>query len=223
MNNIEIINFSTTPSIMSRYLRELRDVTIQHDPMRFRLNLARIGEIMAYEISKRLSYVQEKVETPLGHAICQEISDKVVIATILRAGLPFHHGFLNYFDRAENAFVSAYRRYRERSESFEVLVEYMASPTLDGKTLILVDPMLATGSSMELGYRALLQKGTPKKIHVCSVIASRQAIEYVCKVFPEEITTVWTGAIDPEINSRSFIIPGLGDAGDLAYGMKDEK
>lgn len=222
MDKIEVINFATTPSLISRYLREMRDVKIQSDPVRFRLNLSRIGEIMAYEISKRLDYTDETVTTPLGEAVCQEIKDKIVIATILRAGLPFHHGFLNFFDRAENAFVSAYRRYREKGDQFEVVVEYMATPNLDGKTLILVDPMLATGSSMELGYRALLKKGTPAKVHVASVIASRQAVDYVCDVFPKDKTTVWTAAIDPAINPKSFIVPGLGDAGDLAYGVKDE-
>lgn len=223
MDKIEVINFDTTPSLVSRYLREMRDVNIQNDPVRFRLNLSRIGEIMAYEISKTLQYSAEEVKTPLGDALCKEIKDKIVIATILRAGLPFHHGFLNFFDRAENAFVSAYRRYREKGgDQFEVVVEYMATPNLDGKSLILVDPMLATGSSMELGYRALLKKGTPAKIHVASVISSRQAIDYVCDVFPKDKTTVWTAAIDPAINPKSFIVPGLGDAGDLAYGVKDE-
>lgn len=222
MDKIEVFNFDSTPSIVSRYVRELRDTSIQTDPVRFRLNLSRIGEIMAYEISKRLSYEEVEVSTPLSTARCRELTDKIVIATILRAGLPFHHGFLNYFDRAENAFVSAYRRYREKGDQFEVVVEYMATPNLDGKTLIIVDPMLATGSSMELGYRALLKKGTPTKIHVASVIASRQAIDYVCDVFPKDKTTVWTAAIDPAINNKSFIVPGLGDAGDLAYGVKDE-
>lgn len=163
---MEVINFADTPSIVSRYMLELRDVTIQHDPMRFRANLDRIGQIMAYEISKCLDYKETAVETPLGRCVCREPSDTVVVATILRAGLPFHHGFLNCFDRAENAFVSAYRRYREKGDTFDVLVEYLASPRLDGKTLLLVDPMLATGSSMELAYRALLTKGTPAKIHV---------------------------------------------------------
>lgn len=220
MNNIEIVNFATSPSLVSQYMRELRDVNIQNDPMRFRTNINRIGEIMAYEISKRLSYTQEKVQTPLGVAMCHQTTDQVVLATILRAGLPFHHGFLNFFDKAENAFVSAYRRYKEKGDSFDVLVEYMAAPSIEGKTLILVDPMLATGSSMELGYRALLKKGTPKRLHVASIIASRKAVEYLCEVLPETKTTIWTAAIDPEINSHSYIIPGLGDAGDLAYGEK---
>ena len=177
---------------------------------------------MAYEISKRLSYREVNVTTPLGVARCLETSDRVVLATILRAGLPFHHGFLSYFDKAENAFVSAYRRYREKGgDTFDVVVEYMASPSIEGKTLILVDPMLATGSSMELAYRALLEKGTPDRIHVASVIASRQSVEYVKNHFPEEKTTLWCVDIDDEVNSHSYIVPGLGDAGDLAYGTKD--
>ncbi len=223
MNDIEIINFATTPSLVSRYMRELRDVQIQNDPMRFRTNLTRIGEIMAYEISKRLNYTQEKVQTPLGFSMCHEMEDKVVLATILRAGLPFHKGFLNYFDYAENAFVSAYRRYKEKGDQFDVLVEYMAAPSIEGKTLILIDPMLATGSSMELGYRALLKKGKPARLHVASIIASRQAVEYLCKVLPGGMTTIWTAAIDPDINSHSYIVPGLGDAGDLAYGKKEDE
>lgn len=217
---MEVINFADTPSIVSRYMLELRDVTIQHDPMRFRANLDRIGQIMAYEISKCLDYKETAVETPLGRCVCREPSDTVVVATILRAGLPFHHGFLNCFDRAENAFVSAYRRYREKGDTFDVLVEYLASPRLDGKTLLLVDPMLATGSSMELAYRARLTKGTPAKIHVASVIASRQSVEYVREHFPED-TTLWCGDIDDEVNSHSYIVPGLGDAGDLAFGIKE--
>lgn len=221
MNEIEVINFDETPSLVNRYMMELRDVNIQHDPLRFRTNLDRIGEIMAYEISKRLEYKETDVETPLAKTICREPADQIVLGTILRAGLPFHHGFLNYFDRAENAFVSAYRKYREKGDTFDVLVEYLASPSIEGKTLILVDPMLATGSSMELAYRALLTKGTPAKIHVASVIASRQSVEYVCRHFPADRTTVWCGAIDPEINAHSYIVPGLGDAGDLAYGEKD--
>ena len=219
---MEIINFDDTPSLVSRYMLELRDVNIQKDPMRFRLNLDRIGEIMAYEISKRLEYEKVDVATPLGTAQCHDIADKIVLATILRAGLPLHHGFLNFFDHAENAFVSAYRRYKEKGDSFDVLVEYLASPSIEGKTLILVDPMLATGSSMELAYQAMLRKGTPAKIHVASVIASRQSVEYVASHFPEDKTTIWIGAIDKEVNSHSYIVPGLGDAGDLAYGEKED-
>ena len=147
-------------------------------------------------------------------------SDRLVLATILRAGLPFHHGFLSFFDRAENAFVSAYRRYKEKGDSFDVLIEYLASPSIDGKTLIIVDPMLATGSSMELAYKALLSKGTPAKIHIASVIASQLSVNYIESHFPAD-TTLWVGAIDAEVNAHSYIVPGLGDAGDLAYGVKD--
>lgn len=199
---------------------ELRDVDIQHDAMRFRTNLERIGQIMAYEISRRLDYKDREIRTPLGKCVCKEPADQVVLATILRAGLPFHHGFLSYFDQAENAFVSAYRRYREKGDTFDIVVEYMATPDIEGKTLILVDPMLATGSSMELAYKVLLQKGTPARIHVASVIASRRSVEYVKQHFPDDRTTVWCGAIDPEINAHSYIVPGLGDAGDLAFGEK---
>lgn len=219
---MEIINFAETPSLVSRYMLELRDVEIQKDPMRFRLNLDRIGEIMAYEISKRLNYDTVEITTPLGTAKCHDIADRVVLATILRAGLPLHHGFLNFFDHAENAFVSAYRRYKEKGDSFDVLVEYLASPSIEGKTLVLVDPMLATGSSMELAYQAMLRKGNPAKIHVASVIASRQSVDYIAKHFPEEKTTVWIGAIDDDVNSHSYIVPGLGDAGDLSYGEKED-
>lgn len=201
---------------------ELRDTTIQQDPLRFRRNLDRIGEIMAYEISKTLDYETVEVTTPLGTAPCQQPADKVVLATILRAGLPFHHGFLSYFDRAENAFVSAYRRYKEKGDSFDVLVEYLASPSIEGKVLVLVDPMLATGSSMELAYKAMLTKGNPARIHVASVIASQKGVDYVKQHFPAERTTLWVGAIDREVNAHSYIVPGLGDAGDLAYGEKED-
>lgn len=219
---MEVINFAEQPSLVSRYMMELRDVTVQNDPLRFRTNLHRIGQIMAYEISKRLQYRDTEIDTPLAKTVCQDIDSKVVLATILRAGLPFHEGFLSYFDRAENAFVSAYRRYREKGgDNFDVVIEYLASPSIQGKTLVLVDPMLATGSSMYLGYHAMLSKGEPEHIHVASVVASQQSIDYVKEHFPEEKTTLWVGAIDPELNPHSYIVPGLGDAGDLAYGTKE--
>ncbi|MDE5902993.1 MAG: uracil phosphoribosyltransferase [Muribaculaceae bacterium] len=217
---MEIINFDLTPSLMSQYMRELRDTTIQHDPLRFRTNLDRIGQIMAYEISRTLQYEDVAITTPLGPCTCRQTSDRVVLATILRAGLPFHHGFLSFFDRAENAFVSAYRRYKEKGDSFDVLIEYLASPSIEGKTLVIVDPMLATGSSMELAYKALLSKGTPAKIHIASVIASQLSVDYIESHFPAD-TTLWVGAIDEEVNAHSYIVPGLGDAGDLAFGVKD--
>ena len=160
------------------------------------------------------------MRTPLDVATCQVLDEQVVLATIFRAGVPFHQGFLNYFDHAENAFVSAYRKYID-DEHFDVHIEYLASPRIEGKTVIIADPMLATGSSMELSYRALLTKGEPKHIHVASVIASRQAVEYIKQTLPAEKTTLWLGAIDEELNSHSYIVPGLGDAGDLAYGTKE--
>lgn len=217
---MEIINFDKTPSLMSQLMLEMRDRDIQKDPLRFRANLRRAGQIMAYEISKTLDYAVTPVNTPLDVASCHAISSQVVLATIFRAGLPFHEGFLSFFDHAENAFVSAYRKYREK-ENFDVLIEYLASPRIDGKTLVICDPMLATGASMELSYRALLTKGEPARVHVASVIASQRAIDYVRSTFPADKTTVWVGAIDEQINAHSYIVPGLGDAGDLAYGVKD--
>lgn len=217
---MKVINFADTPSLVNQYMTELRDVNIQKDMLRFRRNLERIGEIMAYEISKTINYATVTVDTPLAPATCEVVDEKLVLATIFRAGVPFHKGFLDYFDHAENAFVSAYRKYKEK-ENFDVFIEYIASPRLEGKTLIIADPMLATGASMELSYRALLTKGVPDKIHVASVIASRKAIDYVKSTFPEDKTTIWVGAIDDEINSHSYIVPGLGDAGDLAYGIKE--
>lgn len=216
---MEVIDFAKQDSLVSQYMMELRNVDIQHDMLRFRRNLERIGEIIAYEISKTLDYKTETIQTPLAPCQCRVVGSEVVLATIFRAGLPFHQGFLNFFDHAENAFVSAYRKYKEK-ENFDVFIEYIASPDLTGKTLILVDPMLATGASMELSYRALLTKGTPARIHVASVIASQAAVDYVKSTFPEEKTTLWIGAVDPEINSHSYIVPGLGDAGDLAFGSK---
>ena len=217
---MKIVNFDDNHSVISQYMMELRNVDIQHDMLRFRRNLESIGEIMAYEISKTFNYRQVEITTPLDTATCNVIADKVVLGTIFRAGVPFHLGFLNTLDQAENAFVSAYRKYKEK-ENFDVFIEYIASPRLDGKTLILADPMLATGASMELSYRALLTKGEPEKIHIASVIASQVAIDYIRERFPDDKTTVWVGAIDPEINSHSYIVPGLGDAGDLAYGIKE--
>ncbi len=217
---MKVVNFAETPSLVSQYLAEMRDADRQKDPLRFRRNLERLGEIMAYEISKELKYKTVSVRTPLGvDAQCQVIDEPIVLATIFRAGVPFHQGFLRYFDKAENAFVSAYRKYKEK-ENFDVCIEYLASPRLDGKTLILCDPMLATGASMELSYRALLTKGKPAHTIITSVIASRQAVEYMKSVLPED-AELWIGVIDDEINSHSYIVPGLGDAGDLAYGTKD--
>ncbi len=217
---MKVIDFAEQDSLISQYMTELRDEKVQKDMLRFRRNLERIGEIMAYEISKTLDYKKVTTKTPLATMESDVVATPLVLATIFRAGVPFHQGFLNFFDHAENAFVSAYRKYKEK-ENFDVCIEYLASPRLDGKTLILADPMLATGASMELSYRALLTKGEPEHIHVASVIASRKAVDYIREHFPEEKTTVWIGAVDPEINAHSYIVPGLGDAGDLAYGIKE--
>ena len=217
---MKIVNFAEKNSELNRFVAEIRDIHIQQDRLRFRKNLERIGEVMSYEISKDFRYSEKLVTTPLGTARVNTVDDKIVIGTILRAGIPYHQGFLNYFDQAENAFVSAYRKYKDKL-NFEIFIEYIASPRIDGKILILTDPMLATGGSMELSYRALLTKGEPEHIHIASVIASQKAIEYITTHFPEEKTTVWVGAIDPDLNEHSYIVPGLGDAGDLAYGEKE--
>ncbi len=212
-------DLSSQYSVFNQFMSEIRDVGIQTDSLRFRRNLERTGEIMAYEISKTLNYMTRPVTTPLGVCECSVLAEQPVLATILRAGLPFHRGFLNIFDRAENTFISAYRIHHDDDDDFDVEVEYLASPELEGKTVILCDPMLATGSSMVLAYQALLERGTPGNIHVATVIASEQGISFVQENFPAA-TTIWTGAIDPELTSRSYIVPGLGDAGDLAYGDK---
>ncbi|GHV44645.1 uracil phosphoribosyltransferase [Bacteroidia bacterium] len=216
---MNIINLSENQSILNQFLKEIRSVEIQNDALRFRKNLERIGEIMAYEISRKLHYELENVQTPLGLAPTSVISDKMVLSTILRAGIPFHNGFLNYFDHAQNAFVSAYRKYKD-SLKFNIFIEYIASPDLTDKTLIITDPMLATGGSMELAYGALLTKGEPQHIHIASIIASQQAVDYIAATLPSEKTTIWTAAIDPDLNEHSYIVPGLGDAGDLAFGEK---
>lgn len=216
---MQVKHLNIQHSLLSRFVAEMRNVAIQTDPLRFRRNIERVGEVMAYEISKDLRYDWEAVETPLGVAQCARIDDSIVLGTILRAGLSFHQGFLNYFDRAENAFVSAYRKHKDRL-NFDIFIEYIASPSLEDKTLILVDPMLATGSSMELAYRALLTKGQPRTIHLVSIIASQQAVDYLQSVFPESNITLWIASVDPELNELAYIVPGLGDAGDLAYGEK---
>ena len=218
---MKIINLSESNSIINQYLAETRDVDYQKNRLLFRNNIQRIGELEAYEISKQLDYETKDVTTPLGISQVNVPADKIVLATICRAGLPFHNGFLNIFDHAGNAFVSAYREYTdEEHHNIGVHVEYLATPSIDGKTLIIADPMLATGASMELGYKAFLTKGTPKRIHVACVIASPEGIEHIKKTFPEEKTTIWCAAIDPGLNEHQYIVPGFGDAGDLCYGEK---
>ncbi|MFT3737310.1 MAG: uracil phosphoribosyltransferase [Breznakibacter sp.] len=215
--NTRILNQQS--SILNHFITELRDKHVQTDPMRFRRNLERIGEIFAYEISKTLPSEVVEVPTPLGVATEVVPNVQVVIGNVLRAGLPLHNGILNYFDRAENAFVSAYRKYTIDHE-FDIRVEYISSPSLDGKTLILCDPMLATGSSIELVYKALLQKGKPQSVHLVSVVGSQAGLQYVQNAMKNEPVTIWLGALDEELNAKSYIVPGLGDAGDLAYGSK---
>ncbi len=217
---MKIVELNQSNTILNRYLAEIRDIHIQKDSLRFRRNIERIGEIMAYEISRDLPYHPLEVQTPLAMATENVPAIQPVVATILRAGLPLHQGFINYFDQAENAFVSAFRKYIDE-DHFDIHIEYIASPRLDGKTLIITDPMLATGGSMELAYKALLTKGEPAHIHVASIIASHQAVEHVKKTFPADKTTIWCAAVDPELNAHSYIVPGLGDAGDLCYGEKE--
>ena len=207
-------------TVLNKFIAEIRDKSIQRDSMRFRRNMERIGEVTDYEISRTLNYSPRVVETPLGEATVQTIDDRLVIATILRAGLPYHQGFLNYFDDAQNAFVSAYRK-STKDGKFTVKVEYISCGSLEGKTLLLVDPMLATGSSLVLAYNALCERGgEPLHTHVAAVIASEQGIDYVEKNMPRQTTTIWAAAVDEELTSRSYIVPGIGDAGDLAYGEK---
>ncbi|MBQ9295677.1 MAG: uracil phosphoribosyltransferase [Paludibacteraceae bacterium] len=217
---MNVINLSEHNSVLNQFLREIRDVNIQKDSLRFRRNIERIGEFMAMEVSKKLDYQPVEVQTPLATATVNTISDKLVLATILRAGMPLHQGFLNVFDRADNAFLSAYRRVNGNGE-LEIVAEYMAAPAIDGKTLIVADPMLATGMSMEVGYLALLRHGTPKHAHLCCAIATPQAIESVRKTLNDSPdVTLWCAAIDPILNEKKYIVPGLGDAGDLCYGTK---
>ena len=206
-------------SIFNQFVAELRDIAIQKDSMRFRRNLERMGEIMSYEISKTLEYQKKETTTPLGIAETSHLVSQPVIATILRAGLPMHIGVLNYFDKAQNAFISAYRRHH-KDNTFDIHVEYVSSPSLDDKVLILCDPMIATGASIVLAYKAILSKGTPKHVHIISAISSKEGVDFVKANIPTKNFTIWCGAVDEELTAHSYIVPGLGDAGDLAYGEK---
>lgn len=213
-----VVNLSEHNSVLNQYLSEIRDCEIQKDSMRFRRNLERIGEVMALEISKTLTYAPKDVQTPLGVARVNTICDSIVLGTIFRAGLPLYQGFQNMFDKTENAFLSAYRRVNEQGE-LEIVSEYMAAPKLDGKTLILIDPMLATGMSMEIGYKALLSHGTPARVILACTIGTEKAIDYLRANMPEH-TELYCAAIDPILNEHKYIVPGLGDAGDLCFGEK---
>ncbi len=207
-----------TPSIANNFIAELRDSKIQDDRQRFRKNMERIGEVLAYEISKTLQYEKRQVQTPLGEAEEWLLTDRLVLATILRAGLPFHQGMLNFFDQADSAFVSAYRKHHQGG-AFEIKMEYVSTPRLDEAVLILSDPMLATGASMEIVLKSLLEHGQPKQIHITAIIASTDGLDRVRRLFPE--AKIWLGALDEELTAKAYIVPGLGDAGDLAYGKKE--
>ena len=216
---MKIINLGDSNSILNKFIAQMRDKDVQKDSMRFRRNLERIGEIFAYEISRTMSASEKSVVTPLGIATVPVYDDQVVLATILRAGLPLHQGLLNYFDDAQNAFVAAYRKYH-KGEDFHIEVEYSSSPSLEGKTLILSDTMLATGASLEVTYKKLCEQGQPSYTHLVCPIASAYAVEYLQKHLPEDGVTLWIAAVDEELTSRAYIVPGLGDAGDLAFGLK---
>lgn len=218
---MKVIEFSKTNTVVNKFIAELRDVDIQTDKMRFRRNIERIGEIMAYEISKMLDYELETVTSPLGVAEVSLPQGTIVAAAIMRAGLPLHQGVLNIFDDADNAFVSTYRRYDSATDyNFDISVEYLSAPSVDNKILILSDTMLATGSSMQLAYEALLAKGQPSRLFVCAVIASREALEYLQENLPDD-TVLLVAAVDELVDQRKYIVPGLGDAGDLAFGKKN--
>ncbi len=212
-----VTNLSNTNTLLCCWVREIRDMTMQSDRMRFRRNMERIGEIAAYEISKVLPYREIEIQTPMGEITCLELESQPILATILRAGLPLHQGLLNYFDKADNAFVAAYRKHH-RDGSFEIEQQYFTSPGLNDKALIIADPMLATGSSLCLALQALMEYEMPTQIHIVTAIACTVGIDFVLRKFPE--AHIWAGAIDDELTARGYIVPGLGDAGDLAYGNK---
>jgi len=216
---MQIHNLSQTPSILNTFMSEIREVNVQKDSMRFRRNIERIGEILGYELSKSLHFEAHKTETPLGNHNTSLYKNDIVLCSILRAGVPLHNGLLNYFDAAENAFISAYRHHKHNPESFEIIVEYLACPSLEGKTLILADPMLATGQSMVATYEALKPFGTPKDVHLVSVIGAQEGVEFVSKHFDAK-AHLWIADVDNTLNDKGYIVPGLGDAGDLAFGNK---
>lgn len=214
-----IHHFENDNSLLNQFIAEIRDKDIQKDSMRFRRNIERIGEILCYELSKTIGYHNKTIETPFGSKEMTLPSDQLVLCSVLRAGLPLHQGLLNYFDQAENAFISAYIYHPNGGDDFEVIVKYFAAPSLEGKILVLTDPMLATGRTLENVLAALKSHGTPKQIHIISVIGSRQGIAHIKQIFPGN-THLWIAAIDDKLTSKGYIIPGIGDAGDLAFGEK---
>lgn len=212
-------HISEENSILNQFISEIRDSSIQTDRLRFRRNIERIGEILGYEMSKSFSFSEKEVQTPLGKKKVQIPHEDLVICSILRAGIPLHHGLLNYFDQAESSFISAFRHHPNNDSEFEIVVEYLASPSLDGKILVLADPMLATGKSLVSVYKSLKKIGTPKQVHIVAVIGANPGIELAAEEFPEN-THLWIATIDEKLNDKGYIIPGLGDAGDLAFGTK---
>lgn len=212
-----LTNLSDTHSLLRVWMREIRDMSVQSDRARFRRNMERIGEIAAYELSKTLRFNEVTVRTPMGEALCEGLQQQPVIATILRAGIPLHQGLMNYFDSADAAFIAAYRKHN-RDGSFEIEQQYITTPDLDGRTLIIADPMLATGASLTLAIEALLENGSPEQIHIVTAIACTEGIEFILRRHPE--VYIWTGDVDEELTARGYIVPGLGDAGDLSYGSK---
>jgi uracil phosphoribosyltransferase len=215
-----VINLSNEHSLVGTWIAEVRDIEIQRDRMRFRRNLERIGEVAAYEISKKLPATQTEVQTPLGTALCDVLAEQPVLATILRAGLPLHQGLLNYFDKADAAYISAYRKHNKTDGTFEISLEYLSSPELDKRILILSDPMLATGASLVKAVQYLRAEGEPSQIHIVTAIACTVGIELLRREVPT--ATLWCGAIDEELTAKGYIVPGLGDAGDLAFGLKSQ-
>ncbi|MBP3726464.1 MAG: uracil phosphoribosyltransferase [Bacteroidaceae bacterium] len=218
---MEIINLSEQNSVLNRYMSEVRDRHYQNNRQLFRNNIRRIGQVMAFEISKRLDYAPQEVTTPLGTLDISLPTDTLLLATVLRAGLPFHEGFLDVFDHADCAFVSAYRMYTNREHTeVGVHAEYMAAPSIEGRTVIIADPMLATGGSMAAAYEALAKTGKAKAVHIAAVIATPEGLDVVKQALPDEQATIWCAAIDPGMNEHKYIVPGFGDAGDLCYGGK---
>ena len=217
---IRINNFEKTDSVFNQYMAELRDAVIQQDRMRFRRNLERIGEVMAYEISKSFEYDDEEVTTPLGIKQIRTMHEQPVIATILRAGLPFHNGMLSMFDQADSAFIAAYRKYDKNEEDSEIRVEYFSSPDIEDRVLIVCDPLLATGESIVKTLNGLMEDMMPKEIHIAVAVASQDGLDYVERTMSRLPVTIWVGSIDEELTARAYVVPGIGDVGDLAYGEK---
>lgn len=217
---MKVIHLGEKNSVINLYMSQLRNVEVQGNRTLFRRNLQRIARLMAYEVSKTLQYSDKQITTPLGIKDVSTYDDHIVVGTVLRAGLAFHEGFLDVFDQADSAFVAAYREEGKSREDLKIHVEYLAAPSIQDSTFLLVDPMLATGGSLELSYKAFLKHGTPKKLHICSVIAAQEGIDHLQSVFPDDDITLWVAAIDPKLNEDAYIVPGLGDAGDLSFGVK---